>query len=101
MTPELKAAVRTDFPTFVRKAFYERHGSRLKDDYVDYLCHEVEKIATGKSRRMLVNMPPRHLKTFTCTVCLSAWILGHNPSANIMIVTYGEELAKDIAHNVS
>src|ERR1700719_5003406 len=99
MKPALKAAGRKDFNTFVRKAFREMHGFILEDDYVDYLCFEAAKVATQESRRMVVTMPPRHLKTFTLAVCLPAWILGRDPKAKIMIITYGEDLAKDIAHN--
>jgi hypothetical protein len=100
MKQELKSAIRTDFTSFVRKAFLEMHDSKLEDEYIGYLCFEAAKIATGDSIRMVVNIPPRHLKTFTCSVCLPAWILGNDPYAKIMIVAYGEDLAKDIAHKI-
>jgi hypothetical protein len=47
-----------------------------------------------------VNLPPRHLKTFASSICLPAFILGRDPSAKIMIVTYGENLATEIADRV-
>jgi phage terminase large subunit-like protein len=96
MTPELKKALRRDFESFVRKA----HGEALQDDYIEYLCYELGKVARGITRRLVVNLPPRHLKTFASSVCLSAFILGRDPSAKVLIITYGENLAVDIAHNI-
>ena len=46
----------------------------------------------------MVNLPPRHLKTFASSVCLPAYILARQPSAKVLVITYGENLAGDIAH---
>ena len=96
MTPELKRALRTDFESFVRKA----HGEPLEDPYIGYLCYELGKVPRGKNRRLIVSLPPRHLKTFTCSVCLPAYILGRQPAAKVLVITYGENLAADIAHGI-
>ena len=45
-------------------------------------------------------MPARHLKTMSLLVCLSAWILAHDPCAQIMIVTYGGELRETISRSI-
>ena len=47
-----------------------------------------------------MSLPPRHLKTFTCSVCLPAYILGRQPAAKVLVITYGENLAADIAHGI-
>ncbi len=39
-------------------------------------------------------------KTFTCSVCLPAFILGRQPAAKVLVITYGENLAADIAHGI-
>jgi predicted phage terminase large subunit-like protein len=96
MTVELRAALRQDFESFLLKA----HGERLDDRYISYLAHELAKVARCEIKRLIVNLPPRHLKTFASSVCLPAFILGRDPSAKIMIVTYGENLAKEIADRV-
>ncbi len=96
MTPELKRALRTDFESFVRKA----HGEPLEDPYVGYLCHELGQVPRGRNRRLIVSLPPRHLKTFACSVCLPAYILGRQPAAKVLVITYGENLAADIAHGI-
>src|ERR1051325_9036340 len=97
---QLLAALRTDPYSFVHRAFRAIHdGQKLRDDYVRYLCHELAKLSSGESRRVICNLPPRHLKTFIAC-CLISWILGRNPSAKVMVVSYGEELAKMITRQI-
>jgi hypothetical protein len=96
MTAGLRTALQRDFGSFLLKA----HGERLDDCYISYLAHELAKVARRKIKRLIVNLPPRHLKTFASSICLPAFILGRDPSAKIMIVTYGENLATEIADRV-
>jgi len=86
MKLELKAALRNDFPSFVRKSFRETHPKKLAGPYIDYASFKLEEIVVGSTTRLVVNVPPRHLKTFMCSVCLPAWILGRDPTAEIMLV---------------
>ena len=45
-------------------------------------------------------MPPRHGKTFMASICLSAWILAHDASAKILVLSYGQDLADKIAYAI-
>jgi hypothetical protein len=47
----------------------------------------------GKIRRLIINIPPRHLKSLCASIALPAWWLGHDPTAQILCVSYGQELA--------
>jgi predicted phage terminase large subunit-like protein len=96
VTADLRAVLRHDFVSFLLKA----HGESLDDGYIPYLAHELARVARRETKRLIVNLPPRHLKTFASSICLPAFILGHDPSAKIMIVTYGENLAVEIAARV-
>jgi hypothetical protein len=96
MNPKLKKALRSDFDLFLHKA----HGKKLADPYVSHLTHALTKVANGETRRLVINLPPRHGKTFTSSIALPAFILGHNPAAKILIVTYGENLAVEIARGI-
>jgi predicted phage terminase large subunit-like protein len=100
MNPKLRAALRSDFVTFVEKAFAESHGKSLTGDYIAYLCFFIERIASGAQTRLVVNLPPRHLKTFVGSICLPAFILGNNPKVQIMVVSYDEKLARLIAEKI-
>ena len=95
----LLEALRKDFGAFVRKVFAELNGGELPETglYLALLIEFAKDIALGKIRRGIVNLPPRHLKTLIFSVALPAWMLGHDPRLKIMIVTYGDDLSRDIA----
>ena len=100
MKPIFNAALRDDFYTFVQKAFLDTHGDKLgSQKYIEYLCHQLSKVCTGRVRRFLVNLPPQHLKTF-CTTCLIAWHLGHHPKHRVLVIGYSGEHAKSISRRV-
>jgi predicted phage terminase large subunit-like protein len=50
-----------------------------------------KRIVAGDMRKYICNLPPGFGKTFLMAVTLVAWILARNPSARILIVSYGEE----------
>jgi predicted phage terminase large subunit-like protein len=102
MLSQAKQLLRTDFETFIRKAFRHDHdGKKLGEaPYIDYLCHELERVASGVTRRLLINLPPRHLKTFLAGIYLAAWVLAKEPSTRVMVITYSEQLAKHITYQI-
>lgn len=59
--------------------------------------HRVER---GEILRLIVTMPPRHGKTELCSRRLVAWFLGRNPEAEVIFVTYGQDLANDVGGKV-
>jgi predicted phage terminase large subunit-like protein len=101
MTPDIKLLLRNDLLSFAKKAFREMNAQRMPEDrYLELLASRLAGVVTGDSKRLIVNLPPRHFKSWIGSVCLSAWILGRDPSAKILIVTYGQELADKIAHTI-
>ena len=102
MKCEIKELLRRNMPAFARKCFAELNGGELPEEapYFELLMAYAEFVASGAIRRGIVNMPPRHLKTLTFSVTMVAWMLGHNPGLKIMIVTYGDELSREIADKI-
>jgi predicted phage terminase large subunit-like protein len=100
MNEDAKSPLRK-FEPFVRMVFrHENDGRELGDEpYIPFICAGVEK-AREEGARSVINMPPRHLKTSICTVSLSAWLLGLNPSEKIQIFTYSSQLAVDIGYRI-
>jgi predicted phage terminase large subunit-like protein len=94
--------IRNDFSSFVRKAFYYEHGGTKlgNEPYIGYVCHELNKVATGETPRAVMNLPTRHLKTFLGAICLTAWVLAHDPSEKIIIVTYNDKLTEHITYHI-
>jgi predicted phage terminase large subunit-like protein len=101
VSKEMDHLIRDDFLIFSAKAFAVTNNAAITPDpYLTLLAERLARVATGKTKRLVVNLPPRHFKTWMGTICLSAWILAHNPSAKIIVVTYGQELADKIAYAI-
>jgi hypothetical protein len=43
------------------------------------------------NKRLIITLPPRHFKSMCATVALPAFLLGHNPAAQIICASYGKE----------
>jgi predicted phage terminase large subunit-like protein len=101
MKSEMASVLRTDFLAFARMAIYENEGTKVsRDHYLEVIASKLMDFADGKTKRILVNLPPRHLKTQLGSVCLAAWVLAHKPNTKIMVVAYSEELAEQIARSI-
>lgn len=95
----INALLRTDFKSFVTKGFGEvAPGSKyLNNWHIDVICDAIMDMCEGRHNRQIINMPPRYMKSLICSVALPAWILGHNPKAQILCVSYNDELADKFA----
>ncbi|MFN5781169.1 MAG: hypothetical protein ACK44O_17060, partial [Novosphingobium sp.] len=58
------------------------------------LAARLERVQRGECRRLMINLPPRSLKTHIVSVAFCAWVLGHDPTKRIICVTYSNEVAK-------
>jgi hypothetical protein len=54
-------------------------------------------LRAGKIRRLIINLPPRHLKSLMASIAFPAWCLGLDPSAQILCVSYAQDLADKLA----
>jgi predicted phage terminase large subunit-like protein len=89
------ALLRSDFAFFLRVAFDEIVGG---DPYahgwhLDAIAHQLDRIRAGEANRLIVTMPPRHLKSFAITTAWVAWMLGNNPALRFICVSYGQDLS--------
>lgn len=66
--------------------------------HIGYVCEHLEAVERGEIRRLLINEPPRKMKSITCSVAFPAWAMGRNPSLQFMAASYSAPLA--IQHNV-
>ena len=67
-------------------------------DFIEGQHHKIfakqlERVATGESKRLIVNMPPRHTKSEFASVFFPAWMMGRNPKLKIIQATHTTELA--------
>ena len=95
------AVLRNDMASFLRAAFAEvSSGATLVwGEYLDLVSARLAKVVSGECRNLIITMPPRHLKSICVSVALPAFFLGHHPSAEILAISYGQELAKKFAED--
>lgn len=97
----LKAILRSDLKSFVTKVFFDVSPSAqyLDNWHIDLICQELAQMINGQETRLIINIPPRYLKSIICSVALPAFILGHNPQSSIICVSYSDDLAAKHAND--
>ena len=92
---EYRVLLRNDFMSFIERSFYELNpqANFLAGQYIELVAAALEKCRTGKTKRLILNLPPRTLKSHAASVAFPAWLLGHDPSKQIICASYGQDLA--------
>jgi predicted phage terminase large subunit-like protein len=93
--PLLNAVCRTDFLSFARKCFdlLSPGASFLPNWHLCALAYELEQVRLGATKRLIINMPPRSLKSIVCSVAFPAFVLGHDPAKRFIVASYASDLA--------
>jgi predicted phage terminase large subunit-like protein len=96
---DYRVALRHDFVSFIHRAFLELNPSTklLLAPYIALIADRLEQCRSGKIKRLIINLPPRYLKSHCASVSFVAWLLGHRPSAQIICASYGQDLADKLA----
>ena len=103
--PDLKrlaaAVLGTDFYSFVQASFpIVSGGSPLSPNWhLEAISHALTEVMKGATRRLIITVPPRSLKSICASVCLPAFALGHTPSRRIICVSYSDILARKHAND--
>lgn len=87
---------RVDYATFVARVMDTLEpGTRYEHNWhIDLIAHRLAQVSGGSTKRLMINLPPRSMKTILISVAYSAWVLGQNPSRRIMCVAYSKEVAQ-------
>jgi predicted phage terminase large subunit-like protein len=92
---EYQTFARSDFYTFLHRAFLELNprAAFLHNWHNELIASKLEACRRGEITRLIINIPPRSLKSHAAAVAFPTFILGHNPSARIICASYGQDLA--------
>jgi predicted phage terminase large subunit-like protein len=92
---EYEFILRHDLMSFIERSFFELNPQNafVRSPHIEVMASRLEACRRGKIRRLVVNQPPRSLKSIAVSVAFPAWILGHNPAAQIICASYGQDLA--------
>ena len=78
----LAALLRSDLRSFIWKSFQTiLPGTQyLPNWHIDAIVHQLMRVHGGEISRLLINQPPRSLKSICVSVAYVAWLLGHDPA---------------------
>jgi len=98
---EYETLLRQDFTTFAARCFYDLNPQTqlAMNWHVEVIAEKLTAVRQGKIRRLIINLPPRHLKSLLASIAFPAWCLGHDPSAQILCVSYAQGLADKLARD--
>lgn len=94
----IKDMYRHDLASFNRFAFQVMYPyAEFQDNWhLSALAEILTKAARGEIRRLIINMPPRYLKSFCASIALPAWLLGRDPRKKILCLHNGNALGQDL-----
>jgi hypothetical protein len=94
----LAALLRSDLRYFVRKVFQTILPGTpyLSNWHIDAIVYQLMRVQAGDISRLLVNQPPRSLKSICVSIAYVAWLLGHDPTRRVIVVSYSNELAAEL-----
>jgi len=93
--------LREDFYSFLLRSFAELHAGQIFSPawHLEVMAAKLQGVRDGRAKRLIVNVPPRHLKSLAVSIALPAWLLGHDPSLAVVNVTYGQDLSDKFARD--
>jgi len=71
------------------------HGRWKRAKHLDLVCKKLEDIIAGKTKRLMIFMPPRHGKSMTVTKTFPSYFLGKFPDKRVIEVSYSGDLAEE------
>ena len=63
------------------------------------MASKLEACRHGKIKRLIINLPPRQLKSLSASIAFVAWLLGHDPTKHVICASYGQDLADKLARD--
>ncbi len=98
MERALAALLRKDLRYFIQKVFGTvSPGERYMHNWhIDAIVYRLMLVHSGRNRRLLINQPPRSLKSICVSVAYVAWLLGHDPSRRVIVASYSQDFAAEL-----
>ena len=97
----LISLLRSDFRAFVEKSFNHLNPGQTYYDnwHVGVIAHGLEECLAGKTKRLIILVPPRSLKSTIVSIAWPAFVLGHFPSMQFICASYTQDLANKLSND--
>lgn len=87
--------LKTDFTTFIGKTLSTVDPAAVyaPNWHIELIAEYLEAVRGGEINRLIINLPPRSLKSVCVSVAWPAWLLGHDPRTRIIAASYASSLS--------
>lgn len=91
MDEAINAACRQSLDCFAMRAFRELEPAVTYEQnwHIGCICYHLEALFYGEILRLVINLPPRTLKSYLGSAAFPAWCLGKKPSEKFIDTGYG------------
>ncbi|MEJ0009849.1 MAG: phage terminase large subunit [Alphaproteobacteria bacterium] len=95
MRRRMTGATRGDFLFFLRRVVATVHpGALYKHNWhLAAIAEYLAACARGEITRLVINLPPRMLKSTLVSVAWPAWLMGQKPTSRLLVASYAQSLA--------
>ncbi len=84
-----------DLKAFIKYSFiYLRPGEKYLDNWhIDAIAEYLMACKNREIKRLIINMPPRSMKSLTTSVAFPAWLMGNDPATSVICASYAQGLS--------
>ncbi|HJK87498.1 MAG TPA: phage terminase large subunit [Candidatus Megaira endosymbiont of Hartmannula sinica] len=88
--------IKKDLRSFIHTSFLTINPGQTFENnwHINLMAKYLEEVAKGNIKRLIINIPPRSLKSICCSVAFPAWVLGNNPTKRIILASYSNILSE-------
>jgi predicted phage terminase large subunit-like protein len=99
LNPVFKEIVTNDFYWFAFHAFkFLNPGKQLGSAWhLVYLSQVIHNLERSQNKILIINIPPRNLKSTLISVLWPAWLLGRDPAKRILVASYSQKLSNKLS----
>lgn len=90
-----KEIYNSDLHYFIKRCFniINPNTKYVDNWHIEAISRVLEKVEDGTIKRLIINMPPRYLKSICASVVFPAWVMGKFPNKRIIVASYSEKLS--------
>jgi len=91
----LKVSAQNSLQAYIREAWpiLEPDTVYRHNWHIDYITEHLEAVTAGQITRLLINVPPRSMKSILVSVLWPTWEWVRNPAGRWIFVSYADSLA--------
>jgi predicted phage terminase large subunit-like protein len=92
---------RRDFYSFAMLCLAELNpGAQILHNYhLEALAYRLTQVINGQCQNLMINMPPRYGKSIFTSIALPAYLLGHDPTRQILVISHSLDLASKLSND--